>query len=139
MVDPGRVRALLDRIGAESTNLKRLGGLPNAELMADQDLLAAIKYRFIVAIEACIDVGEHIVASENLRAPTDFADTFAVLAEGGFLQSSQVASLQDMARFRNLLVHGYQQIDDERVVVILRSRLDDLERFRAAIGRAVTD
>jgi len=33
--------------------------------------LAAVKYRFIVAIEVCIDLGRHIIASDGLRAPLD--------------------------------------------------------------------
>lgn len=43
-----------------------------------------------------------------------------------------------MARFRNLLIHGYQQVDDRRVVENLRTRLDDFERFRTAIARAIS-
>ena len=47
--------------------------------MTDPDRLAATKYRFVVAIETYIDVGQHIIASEGLRAPTDFADVFAIV------------------------------------------------------------
>jgi uncharacterized protein YutE (UPF0331/DUF86 family) len=132
MVDPGRLRALLDRLTQETAHLRRLAALPPLELLADADLIAAVKYRFVVAIETCIDVGEHIVASEGLRSPTDFADTFAVLGEAGSIGEDLVPPLQDMARFRNVLVHGYQRVDDGRVVEILRSRLDDFERFKAA-------
>lgn len=137
MVDPGRIRALLDRLAEEITHLRRLASLDVQDLLADPDRVAAVKYRFIVVIETCIDVGEHIVASEGLRAPTDFADTFAVLAEGGFLQSASVPALQGMARFRNLLVHGYRRVDDVRVAEILRSRLGDLDSFRKAIAAAI--
>jgi uncharacterized protein YutE (UPF0331/DUF86 family) len=98
-----------------------------------------VKYRFIVSIEACIDVGEHIAASEGLRAPNDFADTFSVLAEGGFLQAESLPGLQDMARFRTLLVHGYLKVDDGRVVEILRTRLDDLDRFRSEVARSLVE
>jgi len=47
--------------------------------------------------------------------------------------------LQEMARFRNLLVHGYQRIDDRRVLEILGSRLDDLHAFRAQIARSALE
>jgi uncharacterized protein YutE (UPF0331/DUF86 family) len=50
-----------------------------------------------------------------------------------------VPTLQAMARFRNLLVHGYAQVDDQRVIEILRTRLDDFDRFRAAIAHAAAD
>lgn len=53
MVDPGRIRALLDRLAEETANLRRLAALSNAELLADPDRMAAVKYRFLVAIETC--------------------------------------------------------------------------------------
>lgn len=40
-----------------------------------------------------------------------------------------------MAKFRNLLVHGYLQVDDGRVVEILQSRLEDFDSFRAEMAR----
>lgn len=136
MVDELRVRQMLDRLGVEIDALRRLARLDPGALLRDDDLLAAVKYRFIVAIEVCIDVGRHVVASEGLRAPLDYADAFAVLADAGLLDPAIAAELRDTARFRNLLVHGYAKVDDTRVVEILRDRVDDLAAFRTALARA---
>jgi len=136
VVDELRVRQILDRLGVEIDALRRLARLDPGELLRDDDLLAAVKYRFIVAIEVCIDVGRHVVASEGLRAPLDYADAFAVLADAGLLDPAIAAELRDTARFRNLLVHGYAKVDDTRVVEILRDRVDDLAAFRTALARA---
>lgn len=38
-----------------------------------------------------------------------------------------------MARFRNLLVHLYGQVDDGRVYEIIHENLGDLDAFRNAI------
>jgi uncharacterized protein YutE (UPF0331/DUF86 family) len=135
MVDVGRVLALLDRLREEVNQLSTLRD--SEDLPTDETALAAAKYRFIVAIETCIDVAEHVIASEGLRSPDSFAEAFAVLGEAGLLDEDLAADLQDMARFRNLLVHGYQRVDDARVVEILRTRLGDFERYRSAIARAV--
>lgn len=136
MVDPLRVRSMLDRLGAEVDALRRLAGRSDADLLADDDLLAAVKYRFVVAIEVCIDVGRHVVASDGLRAPRDYADVFTVLHEAELLPEEIAAQLRDTARFRNVLVHGYAQVDDRRVVAILKTRVDDLVAFRLALARA---
>jgi uncharacterized protein YutE (UPF0331/DUF86 family) len=154
VVDELRVRAMLDRLGIEIDALRRLAGRSDAELLGDDDVMAAVKYRFIVAIEVCIDVGRHVVASEGLRAPLDYADVFAVLAEAALLDRETAEELRDAARFRNLLVHGYAPcpteepppggvgssdmlgVDDGRVVEILRDRTDDLARFRTALAQA---
>jgi uncharacterized protein YutE (UPF0331/DUF86 family) len=136
VVDELRVRQMLDRLGIELDALRRLARRDAQELLRDDDLLAAVKYRFIVAIEVCIDVGRHVVASEGLRAPLDYADVFAVLADAGLLEPVIAADLRDTARFRNLLVHGYAKVDDTRVVEILQERVDDLAAFRTALARA---
>ncbi len=139
MVDPGRLRALLDRIAGESGHLHRLAALADEVFTAQPDLLAAVEHRFIVAIEASMDACRHVTASEGLRAPTDFADSFAVLEEAGWLDDALATRLQAMARFRDLLVHGYARVDDARVVVILRSHVVDLDDFRAAVARRVVE
>ncbi|CAN5532809.1 DUF86 domain-containing protein [soil metagenome] len=135
MIDAGRLRALLDRLTTELSHLKRLAQLPDDELMSDGDRIAAVKYRFIVAIETCIDAGNHIIASEGLRAPSDYSDVFAVLAEAGFVPAELAPRLALMARFRNLLVHEYLAVEDERVAEVLRSSLRDLEALKTSIGR----
>lgn len=137
MIDAGRLRALLDRLSTEVSHLKRLAQMPQEELLRDDDRIAAVKYRFIVAIETCIDAGNHIIASEGLRAPRDYADVFAVLAEAGFVPTGLAPNLGTMARFRNLLVHEYLAVEDERVAEILRSSLDDLANFGRSIARTV--
>jgi len=103
-------------------------------LTRDDDRTAAVKYRFIVAIETCIDAGNHIIASEGLRAPSDYSDVFAVLAEERSVPAGSVPSLTTMARFRNLLVHECLAVEDERVAEVLRSSLGDLA-FKISIAR----
>jgi len=139
MVDLGRLRSLLDRIGSELQHLDRIAQGEAVPLLDDPDLVAAVKYRFIVAIEASIDCCHHVIASEGLRGATDFADAFVVLGEADMLPAALVPRLQDMARFRNLLVHGYARVDDRRVVDILQTRLVDLREFRSALATSIQD
>lgn len=139
MVDASRLAALLDRMSEELQELHRLANRSPQELAEDTVALPAAKYRLVVAIEAAIDAGEHIIASEGLRASLSYADVFAVLAEAGWLKPGLAAALQDAARFRNLLVHGYARVDDRRVVEALRRRLSDLEAFRVGIARRALD
>lgn len=138
MVDAGRLRAVLDRLGAEIVHLRRLGSLSDDELQADPERMPGVKYRLQVAVEACIDAAEHVIASEGMRAPESFADAFAVLGENGVLDPGRARSLADAARFRNLLVHQYADVDDRRVREILRNRVNDLEWFRRALAAAAS-
>ncbi len=134
MVDERRLADLLERIADQLNHLHRLATMDAEELLGDEDLLAAVKYRFIVAIEASVEACYHVISSERLRVADSFADAFMVLGEAGFVPPDRVAQLQTMARFRNLLVHGYARVDDARVVAILHSRLGELDDFRRALA-----
>lgn len=134
MVDAGRVRSLLDRLSAAHRDLRRLQAMERGAVRDDVDRLNSVKYLFVIAAEICIDIGNHVIAAESLRAPESFSDVFLVLAESSWLDAGLAGRLAEMARFRNLLVHGYAQVDDDRVIDILHSSLDDLADYLAAIG-----
>lgn len=65
-----------------------------------------------MAIEAAIDAGAHIIASEGFKTPETFSEVFVVLGDNGFLPKEGVEPLREMAGFRNVLVHGYADVDD---------------------------
>lgn len=138
MADPLRLRALLERLGDEVADLRRLAGYDVDELLADRDKLKSVKYGFVVAIEICIEVGQHIIAGEGYRAPMNYGEVFTVLAEHEHLPADAVPTLIAMAGFRNLLVHGYADIDDRRVIATLHQHLDDFDRFRSAVATSAS-
>ena len=56
-----------------------------------------------------------------------------VLKEEGVIPSGLTVRLMAMARFRNLLVHHYAEVDDVQVLRILRGELDDVDALVEAI------
>jgi uncharacterized protein YutE (UPF0331/DUF86 family) len=71
--------------------------------------------------------------------PATFAEVFEELGRGGYLSEELAASLVSLARFRNLLVHGYADVDDDRVVEMLTgNHLRDLGQFRAELTDHIT-
>ena len=139
MVDPTRLRALLDRIDTEVAELQSLGAKGKDSLLLDATALAAAKYRLVVSIEAAIDSGQHIIASEGLEPPANYAEIFEILGRHKYLPSDQVPALMKMAGFRNLLVHGYADIDDAVVAEVVVGRLDDLVSYRRSIAKSTLD
>ena len=104
------------------------------EILKDSTILGSIKYNLIVAIQGCIDICNHIVAKKGGRAPQDYGDCFKLMAELGILEENITNQLVQMAKFRNLLIHLYWQIDNERIFEILIKNLDDIEHFLNGIG-----
>lgn len=133
-VDLVRVRQLLSNIAEAKSQLNELGQRSEAEFLGDFRNTESAKYLLIVATEAAIDLCNHLVARRGERAPQDYADCFAVLAELGVITPELVTRLKRMARFRNLIVHLYWKVDNQRVYEIIRDDLGDLDTFRQQIS-----
>lgn len=121
-------------MGTELDVLDALAQRDDDALRSDATAIRAVKYAFVVAIEAAVDAAEHAIASEGLRIPESFSDAFEVLHENGVLDEGLARSMAAAARFRNLLVHGYADVDDDRVLQILRSRPEDLATYRRVVA-----
>ena len=102
--------------------------------MDDSHKIASAKYNFIIAIEAAIDMGNHIISQNGFRAPEDYADTFSVLGEYGVVSDEFAKELRKMARFRDRLVHIYWEVDDKQVYNIMRANLGDFKTFLNSIS-----
>lgn len=135
MVDPARLRDLIARIEERRARLERYAGRDVEEFVKDDEAAAAAKYYLLTAIEDALGIANHVISSEGYRGPTDYADAFRVLEERSLLEPDLSERLQAMARFRNLLVHGYAKVDDARVHEFLRTDIDDLVSYvRAVLG-----
>jgi uncharacterized protein YutE (UPF0331/DUF86 family) len=132
-VDPIRIRNLLGNIADAQRRLRELGRLSEADFVGDYRNTESAKYLLIVVTEAAIDLCNHIVARQGGRAPQDYADCFAILAELDVVAPDLADRLKRMARFRNLIVHLYWQVDNHRVYQIIQSDLVDLDIFRQQV------
>lgn len=129
---------LLTRIGALRDNLQRVReGLQDADdatLLRDPWRLAAIKWHLLLAIEDAFALCNQTIAILGGDAPTAYAECFEKLATHGIIDSALAERLKAMARFRNLLLHRYWEVDDQRVLTIARNDLSDFERFVGALS-----
>lgn len=139
MVDAARLRALLARIAERRARLDGYAARPLADYLSDEEGVLASKYLLLTLIEDVLAVANHIVAAEGYRSPADYSDAFRVLTEHGVVDQDLSRKLQAMARFRNLLVHIYAEVDDARVHRYLSDDLADIERFVAAMLGAFPD
>ena len=135
MVNKPKLDQMLSNLQRYLQTLETLAGVPRNEFLGDPDKIGNAKYHFVIAIECCIDIANHIVASEGYRLPKDNADSFVVLVEVGIVEESLRDPLRAMAQFRNRLVHLYWDVDDEKVYEFLQRSLSDMDRFAMAVVR----
>ena len=133
VVSPERLEEKFRRLAGYLAVLRELRSVPAEALPGDLVRMGSVKYYLQVSIESCIDVAQHVIASEGFRPPKDYADTFTVLAERGILEQEFAERLRRMAKFRNRLVHLYGEVDDQHVVRVLAEDLGDFDLFRERI------
>lgn len=127
MVDEVRVLRLLRAITDDLSVLRRESEADD-ERRADPIWLRGVKYTFVTAIEACVDVAQHICANQGWGPPADNGDAIRLLGRHGALAATLALSLRKAVGFRNVLVHDYIAVNDEIVVARLNA-LDDLDEF----------
>ncbi len=135
MVDKPKLDQMISNLGNFLRTLEALAAVGKNEFLANPDKIGNAKYHFIVGIECCVDIANHIIASEGYRFPKDNADSFTVLVERAIIPPDLDEPLRGMARFRNRLIHLYWDVDDERVYAYLHDSLGDMARFRTAVAK----
>jgi uncharacterized protein YutE (UPF0331/DUF86 family) len=121
------------------TRVRELRTMARPELIAE-DIREErfVEHTLQIAIQAAIDVASHVVSDERLGEPDANRELFALLARAGWLPMELTERLQQMAGFRNILVHGYQIVDVDIVRDVVTRRLEDLLVFVDAIRRRLT-
>jgi len=95
--------------------------------------IQSAKYSLLEIIEACIDISTHIVAAKMFGRIEEYREIFHMLGLRRVLDKDLALRLEDMAGFRNLLVHRYGNIDNLRVLEIIKNDLDDVLLFEKEI------
>jgi uncharacterized protein YutE (UPF0331/DUF86 family) len=86
-----------------------------------------------IAIQSILDIASHIVSEERLGEPRSNHDLVDLLARRARIDADLAVALHRMIGFRNILVHGYENVDLSILEDIARYRLNDLLEFASAI------
>lgn len=84
-----------------------------------------------------IDIAFHLCAKLHAKEPQSAADAFEILGDFGDLPREFLPRVLKMVRFRNLVVHGYLQIDSGAVETIVTQDLADFVEWEKIITELV--
>jgi len=101
--------------------------------------IQAAKYSLLEIMEACIDIANYIISVKGFRRAEEYSEMFKVLKEEGVIGKELATKLEDMARFRNLLVHRYGEVNNRRVLEIVKHSLKDIEEFEKEIEKFIEE
>jgi uncharacterized protein YutE (UPF0331/DUF86 family) len=132
-VDRELVAMRVAKIREQLRHLARLDTIAREEFLASTTQQHAVERELQIVIEMCLDIGHHVISREGLRRPGDYRDVFVVLREAAIVGADLGRRLEEMASFRNRLVHGYLDVEPGRVYEMARNELPDVEAFVACI------
>ena len=136
MVDRHVVQARIGKIREYVALLRKIRGMADEQRFVKDPLVYGNAERYLqLAIQAVLDISNHIVADMNLSLPADSTELFELLAKHKVLPIRLSKKLTPMAGFRNILVHEYLEIDRRRVYRVLKNDLGDFEKFIKAVSR----
>jgi len=91
--------------------------------------------RFLqLAIEALMDIGNHLVADLELGVVNCYRDIPSLLVAAGYLSAELEEKWFRMIGFRNTLVHDYLEIDRSIVHDVLQHHLEDLVAIKNVLA-----
>ncbi len=90
----------------------------------------AMRYAIIEIVESLALIAHRL--AKNIDYPLEgYVDAMKFYAKHGILDNEAVNNLVRLVRLRNLLVHRYREIDDNRI--IMEARNNGLETIRRAL------
>lgn len=139
-MSPGLISRVVvaDRIAAIRRMIDGIHSLPLDDLTAftaDPRMVAAGDSYLRRALEALLDLARHVLSKGFGRAPAEYAEVARQLGEVGVVDAERSARLTEMARYRNRMVHVYDEISDAELHGILSKDLRDID----AVVSAITD
>ena len=137
MVDSNVVLTRITKIRSCVVILRRYALLPEKTFLANPDICGNAERQLQVAIQAVIDIGNHVISDMDLGTAKDYKDIFRILATHKIVSAALAKRLSAMSGLRNVLVHDYLDVDLKIVWRILKKDLADFETFIAAILKIV--
>jgi len=139
VVDLDLVRRKFEELTVRLDQLREMAAIPAERFAADHTMQSATRYDLIVAIECCIDVGQHIHADEGWKRPAGYAGVFRGLSGHGVIPPELAEQLAQSAETRNRAVHLYDTVDDVALHQNLPELIQALLAFKEAVARWIDE
>ena len=123
------IRAKIAVVQERVRRLTGFGKLSFEAYLKNLTVKDAVERNMEVAIQACIDIARIIIKREGFREPEDNKGVFVVLSENSIISENSLKFLIPMAGTRNVLVHGYEKIDDAIIFGVIKKHLSDFNIF----------
>ncbi|MFW6026432.1 MAG: type VII toxin-antitoxin system HepT family RNase toxin [Candidatus Woesearchaeota archaeon] len=128
MVDKDIVKDKLGLLEEYILDLAEYNNLTIEELEDNKILFRYLERTLHLAVEAILDIGSHIISDERLGNPKFNSEIIKILAKNDIIKDN-LDDYVKMAKFRNIIVHDYAEIDAEILLKIVKENVTDLKEI----------
>jgi uncharacterized protein YutE (UPF0331/DUF86 family) len=127
VTDPDLLEKKLAFVESCVSELRRLALLDRID--ADLKERRFVEHTLQLGIQACLDAASHVVSDDRLGEPRTNQELFRLLEQAGRISREVSQKMRAAAGFRNILVHGYAEVDIRVTRDVLENHLDDFLAF----------
>ena len=135
VLDVKKIKFLISEIKESITDVRKFTGVSQKEFWADKRNILAVEHLLLRAIEATANICSHIAAKKLLKGVESPAECFELLEKEKLINKDLSTSLRRMARFRNILVHRYWEVNERKVYQYAKKNLVDFEKFIEIVSK----
>lgn len=115
LVNPTIVLSKISSIRRRLARLKGMKDVNEEVLRMNLDTQDIVLHNLQLAIQACVDIGSHIISDEGWGVAGSFSEIFYILQQKEVISHALADKMVAMVGFRNILVHEYEIITSSRL------------------------
>lgn len=131
-VDGDVLRSRISDVKSAIKELERLTSKPFTELNVDERY--SMRYNIVVLVESLVSLCVHVATEAYDRKPTSYREAVRILAERLGLKC--VGDLEGLVGMRNLLIHRYWFVEDERIYDSVKADFKCVEQLLSGVEEA---
>lgn len=129
MIDIDLVRRKLSRLNMYLDKLDPVVKKSFNEYLSDFYIKSSTERMIQLIVECASDINNHVVVESGERPPEDYASSFIKAAEIKLISRGLAEKLKGSAGMRNIIVHEYMDIDDEKIYKIIPIAVSDFKQY----------
>lgn len=129
MVDKRSLSKYLRDLEIYVKKLNLLQKEDKVKVLKDWRVQAQVERYLQISIECLLNIGEMVINGFRFRKPQNYRDIIRILRENKILTSQTGKRLDELAKFRNILVHEYIDLDYEIIYSHLKKDPQVINKF----------
>lgn len=128
-MDRNLILKLLSRMTEYISDLQSFEGVPWLAYSASHRDQMLVERALHLLIESACSINTHLLVDAGFTPPDSYADSFKKAAEHKFISTELSLRLVPSAKFRNVLVHRYVDLDGKLVYDSIPHAVKDYRQY----------